>query len=84
MAVARKQTLVQLSDELVSALDDRAARRGTSRSHLIRTAIEQFIAADERADIDRAIVEGYTHIPAGELDEWAEAATVDSIRDEPW
>ena len=84
MVMARKQTLVQLSDELVTALDERAARQGTSRSHLIRSAIEEYIAADERAEIDRAIVEGYTRIPPGELDAWAEAATIESIRDEPW
>ena len=72
MVVARRQTLVQLSDELIAALDERAARRHVSRSQLIRAAI------------DRAIVEGYTRIPPGELDAWAEAATIESIRDEPW
>jgi metal-responsive CopG/Arc/MetJ family transcriptional regulator len=84
MLIARRQTLVQLSDELVAALDERAARRGVSRSQLIRTAIEQYIATDEDSEIDRAIVEGYTRIPPGELDAWAEAATIESIRDEPW
>ena len=80
MAVARRQTLVQLSDELVAALDERAARRGVSRSQLIRAAIEQYIATDEEAEIDRAIVEGYTRIPPGELDEWLEAAARESAR----
>jgi metal-responsive CopG/Arc/MetJ family transcriptional regulator len=75
---------VQLSDELIAALDERAARRHVSRSQLIRAAIEQYIATDEDAAIDRAIVEGYTRIPPGELDAWAEAATIESIRDEPW
>jgi metal-responsive CopG/Arc/MetJ family transcriptional regulator len=84
MVVARRQTLVQLSDELIAALDERAARRHVSRSQLIRAAIEQYIATDEDAAIDRAIVEGYTRIPPGELDAWAEAATIESIRDEPW
>jgi len=84
MVVGRKQTLVQLSDELVAALDERAARRQVSRSQLIRTAIEQYIATDEDAEIDRAIVEGYTRVPPPEHDPWAEAATVRSIEDEPW
>jgi metal-responsive CopG/Arc/MetJ family transcriptional regulator len=84
MVIGRRQTLVQLSDELVAALDDRAARRHVSRSQLIRTAIEQYIATDEDSEIDRAIVEGYTRIPPGELDAWAKAAGIRSIRDEPW
>lgn len=84
MLVARRQTLVQLSDELLTALDERAARRSVSRSQLIRTAIEQYIATDEDAEIDRAIVEGYTRIPPGEFDELAEWAAIESIKAEPW
>ncbi len=85
MTVARRQTLVQLSDELIAALDERAARRHVSRSHLIRQAIEQYIATDEQAEIDRAIIEGYTRIPPGELDAWTEAALSESARHlPPW
>ena len=84
MLVARRQTIVQLSDELVALLDERAARRGVSRSQLIRTAIEAYIASDEDAAIDAAIVEGYTRIPPPDHDPWAEAAAIESIRAEPW
>jgi metal-responsive CopG/Arc/MetJ family transcriptional regulator len=84
MLVARRQTLVQLNDELLAALDERAARRGVSRSQLIRKAIETYIATDEDAAIDRAIVEGYTRIPPPEHDRWAEAAARRSITEEPW
>ena len=83
MLMARKQTLVQLSDELVAALDERAAHRGTSRSELIRAAIEQYLAGDRDAAIDAAIVAGYTRIPAEE-DPWALAAAIESIRAEAW
>lgn len=83
MAMARQQTLVQLSDELLSLLDERAGREGISRSQLIRRAIEDHLAADREAAIDRAIVEGYTRQPQGP-DPWAEASTRDSIADEPW
>lgn len=84
MVVARKQTLVQLSDELVAALDERAARQGTSRSHLIRRAIEEYIATDERAEIDRLIVEGYTRVPPDE-DPWLEAVAREAARElPPW
>ncbi len=82
--MARRQTLVQLSDELVALLDARAAKTGRSRSDLIRTAVERDLAADREAAIDRAIIEGYTRIPPGELDAWAEASALESIRAEPW
>ncbi len=84
MAIARRQTLVQLSDELLALLDERAAKSGKSRSELIRAAVERDLAADREAEIDRQIIEGYTRIPPGELDAWAYAAALESIRAEPW
>jgi len=84
MVMARKETLVQLSDELVAALDERAARHGVSRSHLIREAIEAYLETGRDAEIDAAIVKGYTRIPPPRHDPWAEAAAIRSIRDEPW
>ena len=84
MLMARRPTLVQLNDELLAALDERAARRGLSRSQLIRTAIETSIAGDEDAAIDAAIVEGYTRIPPPEHDPWAEAGFSESMRTLPW
>jgi len=82
--VARRQTLVQLSDELLALLDERAARTGRSRSDLIRAALERELAADREAAIDAAIVEGYRRIPPPEHDPWAEASAKRSIADEPW
>lgn len=61
MVVARKQVLVQLSDELVSLLDRQAHRRGVSRSQVVREAVERHTVDD--AEIDRSIVEAYTRIP---------------------
>jgi len=84
MVMPRRQTLVQLTDELVALLDERAARRGVSRSELIRRAIEAYVAGDEDAAIDAAIVDGYTRIPPPEHDPWAEAAARRSIAAEPW
>ncbi len=84
MVIARRQTLVQLSDELLALLDERAARTHRSRSQLIRDAVEQYLAAEREAAIDRAIVEGYTRTPQDEHDPWAEAAAIESIRAEPW
>jgi metal-responsive CopG/Arc/MetJ family transcriptional regulator len=82
--MARQQTLVQLTDELIALLDERSSREGVSRSHLIRTAIEAFLAEDARRAIDEAIVEGYQRTPPGELDALAEAAGRRSIAAEPW
>lgn len=65
---SRTQTMVQLTDDLVERLDERAAREGASRSQLIRDAIKVYLAADRSAAIDRAIVEGYTLIPQAGLD----------------
>ena len=84
MVMPRRQTLVQLSDELVALLDERAARRGVSRSRLIRTAIEAYVASDDDAAIDAAILEGYERIPPPQHDPWAEAAAKRSISTEPW
>lgn len=72
MIVARKQTLVQLTDEQVAALDHRARRDGVSRSQLIRRAVDTLLADDEEARIDAAIIEGYRRIPAGTPDEWGD------------
>ena len=84
MVVARQQTLVQLTDELLALLDERAAREGVSRSELIRRAIEGFLRDERRAAIDAAIVEAYTRMPQPEHDPWAEAAARRSIAEEPW
>jgi metal-responsive CopG/Arc/MetJ family transcriptional regulator len=84
MVMARRQTLVQLSDELLALLDERAARTGRSRSELIRSAIERELAEEREAAIDAAIVEGYRRIPQREHDLWADVSAKRSIADEPW
>ena len=80
--MARTQTLVQLSDELLSQLDARAAREGRSRSELIREAVAGYLAADREAETDRRIVEAYTRQPQQDLG--AEWAARRSIAAEPW
>jgi metal-responsive CopG/Arc/MetJ family transcriptional regulator len=61
--VARSETLVQLTDEMRRTLDERAAREGRSRSAVIRDAITSYLRDEREAEIDRAIVEGYTRLP---------------------
>lgn len=83
--MARTQTLVQLTEELVSLLDERAGRVKRSRSDLIREAIERYLASDLEAEIDRRIVEGYSRVPQTPDEEaWAQRAAWEGVREEPW
>jgi predicted transcriptional regulator len=70
--MARTQTLVQLTQDLIAKLDEEAAERGMSRSAVIREAIESHIAAREHDAIGEAIAEGYRRIPPGTPDEWGD------------
>jgi metal-responsive CopG/Arc/MetJ family transcriptional regulator len=81
--MGRRQSLVQLSDELIALLDERAARSGRSRSALIREAVEFYLAADAEAAVDAAIAEAYERRPQ-EPDRWAEVAARNAIAAEPW
>ena len=83
MVMARTQTLVQLSDELLALLDERVAREGRSRSELIREAVSSYLAGDLEADIDRRLVDAYTRQPQDDLT-GAESAAVALIAAEPW
>lgn len=74
MVVTRTQTLVQLNETLLAALDQRAARRGVSRSQVIREAVEAHLSADHDAEISRRIVEGYERTPQAAPDEWGDPA----------
>lgn len=81
--VARRQTLVQLSDDLLAQLDARVAREGRSRSELIREAIAGYLSKDREAEIDRRIVEAYTRHPQEDLLRADEAARA-MVAAEPW
>lgn len=73
--MARTQTVVQLSEELVGQLDREAQRRGCSRSALIREAVVGHLAAGaEQVLVDR-YVEGYRRIPQATTDAWGELAS---------
>ncbi len=81
--MTRVQTLVQLSDELVAALDQHAAAVSRSRSEIIRAAIERYLAEVLETEIDRQIVQGYRRVPQ-EGDPMWDAALKESIAAEPW
>lgn len=82
MAMARTQTLVQLSDELLHRLDDYRAREGRSRSEVVREAIERYLADDREAETDRRLVDAYTRQPPDDL--WSDRAAKQMISAEPW
>jgi metal-responsive CopG/Arc/MetJ family transcriptional regulator len=83
--MARHQTLVQLTDDLLARLDERAAREQRSRSTLIREAIEDYLRDELQTEIDRRIVEGYRRHPqTDDEDVWAESNARAAIREEPW
>jgi metal-responsive CopG/Arc/MetJ family transcriptional regulator len=83
MIMARRQTLVQLSDELLAELDERAARDGRARSELIREAIAGYLDGDRETEIDRRIVAAYARQPQEDLT-GAESAARALIAAEPW
>ena len=84
MVVARRQTLIQLDDARLAALDERAAASGRSRSDLVREAIDLLLETGGAGAVDAAIVEGYKRVPAPERDPWAFHGAVAAIKEEPW
>ena len=63
MVMARREVLVQLDDDLVGKLDEIASRTSVSRSELLRRAALAVIEADEWAQADERLIEGYTKHP---------------------
>lgn len=84
MVVARRQTLVQLDDARLAALDERAGASGRSRSDLVREAVDLLLGTGNAAAIDAAIVEGYRRVPAHKRDPWAFEGALAAIKAEPW
>lgn len=76
MAMARAQTMVQLSDELVTSLDEEAAHLGVSRSALIRSVLTDHLREHGQAAIGRQIAGGYRRVPPSEPDEWGDLAAL--------
>ncbi len=63
VVMARREVLVQLNDELVARLDELAKRTSVSRSELLRRGAMAVLEADEWAQADKRLVEGYTKYP---------------------
>jgi predicted transcriptional regulator len=82
--MARRQTLIQLDDARLAALDERAAASGRSRSDLVREAIDVLLGTGAAAAIDAAIIEGYERAPAPRGDPWTLQGAIAAIKAEPW
>jgi hypothetical protein len=63
MAMARREVLVQLDDELVERLDRVAQRRSVSRSELLRQGALAVLEADEVAIADSMLQRAYRRHP---------------------
>jgi hypothetical protein len=84
--MARTQTLVQLTDDLVALLDEEAAERGVSRSALIREVLTGHLEELRQASVSNAIVDGYRRIPPatpdarGDAEKLTDQATADLLQ----
>lgn len=79
----KTQTIVQLTPDLLAALDQKAATTRRSRSDIIREAISRYLEDALEAEIDHQIVSGYRKKPQ-KADSWADAAARETIASEPW
>ncbi len=74
--MARTQTMVQLTDDLVERLDATADERGVSRSALIRELVVAGLDEQGRDLIGEQIAEGYRRIPQGTPDGWGDMRAI--------
>jgi metal-responsive CopG/Arc/MetJ family transcriptional regulator len=63
--MARKQVLVQLDEDLLTALDEAATAEGVSRSEVVRQAARMYLLAAYEEVLDRQMEEGYRRTPDG-------------------
>lgn len=81
--MGRVQTLVQLNQGLLSALDQIAAATGKSRSEVVREALERYLSEVLETQTDRQIVAAYTQVPQRDDPAWV-AALKGSLAEESW
>jgi hypothetical protein len=62
--MGRVQVLVQLGDDLLSLLDERAAAAGVSCSERVRRGVRAVLASNVESKLDEAIAEGYKRFPS--------------------
>jgi predicted transcriptional regulator len=77
--MARTQTMVQLTQELVASLDALAARRSLSRSALIREFVIDGLRQSTAAAMGERIADGYRRVPPAQPDEWGDPAGASDV-----
>jgi Arc/MetJ-type ribon-helix-helix transcriptional regulator len=79
------QLAFRLSDRLVTGID-RLVETGkfTSRTEVVRVALEQLLERTRRSELDAAIVGGYRRVPDEPTDPWVDAATRALVAEEAW
>ncbi len=80
------QLVTRVPDDLAGEVDALVASGvGTTRSDVVRIALEQLIERHRRAAVGAAIVAGYgEHPPTEDELAWAEASGARLIAEEPW
>jgi metal-responsive CopG/Arc/MetJ family transcriptional regulator len=73
----KERVLIEFPAQLIERADLEAERLGTSRSQLIREALEGFLAARERDRLEQQLAEGYSANNARNLELLEEFAAVD-------
>jgi Arc/MetJ-type ribon-helix-helix transcriptional regulator len=80
------QIAIRIPDALAKQLEVLVASgRFESKADAVRSALEDLVDAERRADVGRRIVEGYQRVPQDDADvAAAHRAASRSIDEEPW
>ena len=73
----KERVLVEFPSHLVERADVEAARTQTSRSQLIRDALEEFLAVHEMARVEKELAEAYCANAGRNLEMLEEFSAVD-------
>ncbi|PZS16876.1 MAG: hypothetical protein DLM54_10565 [Acidimicrobiales bacterium] len=85
-AFGMAQLVTRVSEQLLAEVDALVnAGAVASRSDAVRTALSALVDRRRRDRIGTAIAEGYRRMPQTDREvDWADAATVGMIAEEPW
>jgi Arc/MetJ-type ribon-helix-helix transcriptional regulator len=80
------QLVTRVPDDLAAAIDE-LVLEGVfeSRSEAVRAGLGAIIERRQRAEVGRAIADGYRRMPQADDDlAWSDAASTAMIAEEPW
>jgi len=72
--IAMERTQIYLTTSQTTELDKRARQQGTTRSHLIREAVETYLGPTWDAEAFKKALEGFAGV-------WADRDDIDEIRE---